>query len=119
MRRYLLGAMLALRLAAADETPTWLKEATAASTGVGSKGAPAVVLLDEERVTVENNGRTITTARRAVRILTREGRSAATARRVYVTATGKIKEFRAWMLPPSGREIRYGKEHILDVAVVK
>jgi len=50
--------------------------------------------------------------------LTREGRSAATAGRVYVTASGKIKEFGAWMLPRSGREIRYGKDRILDVAVV-
>lgn len=119
MKRYGLILSFTLRLAlAADDVPGWLRDAAAAPAETKPSGAPAIVLLDEERVTVDNTGRTTTTVRRAVRILTREGRSAAVARQVYVTASGKIKDFRAWMLRPAGREIRYGKDRILDVAVV-
>jgi hypothetical protein len=119
VKRYGLLVCFAFRLAgAADDAPGWLRAVATAPAGEAPRGAPAIVLLDEERVTVDGSGRATTIVRRAVRILTREGRPAATANRVYVTASGKIKEFRAWMLTPSGREIRYGKDRILDVAVV-
>jgi hypothetical protein len=54
----------------------------------------------------------------AARILSREGRSAAVAKVLYQTDTGKVKELRAWLIRPSGEVKKYGKDRVLDIAAV-
>jgi len=75
--------------------------------------APGHRATDESHVTVESSGRP---RQRCVTLCgSWPGRPLRrVARHVYVTASGKIKDFRAWMLA-AGREIRYGKDRILDV----
>jgi hypothetical protein len=71
--------------------------------------------MDESHLTVEEGGKITTTRRRAVRILTREGRHEAMGRVIYQTDTGKVRSLRAWMLWPAGDVKKYGKESVMDV----
>jgi len=77
----------------------------------------AVVLLDEERVLVEEGGRVTTTRLRAVRILSREGNDEARGRVIYQTGTGKVKEMRGWIIWPAGGVRSYGKDRVMDTEV--
>lgn len=114
----LLVALLCLTARAGDETPAWLRQAAAANTPAVDKDVPAVVLLDETKVTVGADGRVMTTNTYAVRVLNREGRRTARGREVYNTGSGKVREMRAWLIRPSGETKRYGKDETIDVAVV-
>src|SRR5215210_2869324 len=113
----LLTALLAApAFAAGDEAPPWLQQAAAAVAPVYARDVPAVVLLDEQQVTVNPDGRIVRTTTYAVRILTREGRFYAEAHEDYETDTGKVREFRAWLIRPGGQIKRYGKDETVDVA---
>ncbi len=101
---------------AADEPPAWLKDAAGAPKGAYAAKVPAVALLDEEQVAVDETGRTLTRDRYAMRILNREGREKAVAECFYDTSGSKVREFHAWMLAPGGNVIHYSKERIADVA---
>jgi hypothetical protein len=112
----LLAGMAAPAFAAGDDVPAWLRQAASASTPPYGKNVPAVVLLNEQLVTVGDDGRVTTVTSYAVRILSREGREAATAREVYNTGTGKVREMHAWLLRPSGEVKKYGKDEVMDIA---
>ncbi|MCI0661090.1 MAG: hypothetical protein L0220_08450 [Acidobacteria bacterium] len=58
----------------ADDPPPWLREAASATLPAFDKKVNAVVLHDESRVKVQEDGRITTVDIFAVRILTREGR---------------------------------------------
>jgi hypothetical protein len=103
--------------AAGDEVPAWLKTAAAASAPAYDPKVPAVVLHHERQMTVEPDGRIVTTTSYAVRVLTREGRAQARAYEIYQTDTGKVRELRAWLLPPSGQVKKYGKDQTMDLAL--
>ncbi len=100
-----------------DEVPAWLRQAASATAPVYDRKVPAVVLHREENVTVGADGRVTTTKTYAVRMLTREGRSSATAGALYITDTGKVNEFKAWLLRASGTVKKYGKDETLDLAL--
>lgn len=119
MTRLLSFAFLATAiaaLAAADDSPPWLREASGVSLPQYDKTVPAAVLLNEERVTVADDGRVTTVERYAVRILTREGQDAARGSVYYITQAGKVKEMRGWLIKPSGEVKKYGKDQIIDLA---
>lgn len=114
----LLGiGLLAGAALAGDDVPQWLRDAAAAPRGTYDRKVPAVVLLQEEQVTVEPSGRTETVERGAVRILNRDGREYATASVDYFTSTDKIKDFHGWILPSNGAPIRYRKDRLVDRAL--
>ncbi|HLG16275.1 MAG TPA: DUF3857 domain-containing protein [Blastocatellia bacterium] len=102
---------------AGDDAPSWLRQAAASQAPSYDKNVPAVVLLDEESVRVEEDGRVTTIERGAMRILTREGRGYAAAATTYTPDTGKVREMRAWVIRPSGQVKKFGKDEIVDVAV--
>ena len=122
-QRLLLAASffaLALMKAAAfagDDVPTWLRQVASANTASYGKDVPAVVLWDESRVTVDDDGKVTTANFFAVKILTREGRNQALAREIYNTDSGKVREMRAWMIRPSGEVKKYGKDEVIDVTL--
>ena len=101
---------------AADEAPGWLKDLASASTPAYGPKVPAVVLLNEERMSVDDSGKLMIVTRYAVKVLTNEGRKEARASRIYTADTGKIRDFKAWTIAPSGKVRRYGREEILDVS---
>src|SRR6185369_12492288 len=100
-----------------DDVPGWLRQAAATNTASGyEKIVPAVVLLSERDVRVEEDGKITTTERLAVKILTNEGRAAAVGSVGYVTDTGKVRDMRAWVLRPSGAVKKFSKDEVLDLA---
>src|SRR5262249_29217972 len=122
-RRLVVGIfvmMLTCAVASAkgEEAPAWLKQAAAANLPAYDKKVHAVVLLQESRRTVEEDGRITTVNQYAVRILSREGRREAEAHVVYNTDSEKVKEMRAWLIRPSGETVKYDKKETADLALV-
>ena len=113
------AALLLNSIALADDPPPWLKQAAAANVPAYGKEVHAVVLHDESRRTVEEDGRVRTFNYFAVRILSREGRREAVARAGYSTDFEKVKEMRAWLIRPGGEVKSYGKKEMMDVALVE
>ena len=110
---------LALALAfvpaqAADDSPPWLKDLTGVPLPEYPAKVNAVVLLNEEHHSAEN-GRLVTLTRTAMKVLTRQGREIAFYDS-YDKRSGKVRDFRAWMIAPSGKVKKYGKDEIVDIA---
>jgi len=99
-----------------DETPPWVQQAVALKVPTYDKDVPAVVLVDEQTTTVGSDGKINEVYNYAVRILRREGREFATGGVGYIPDIGKVKEFHAWLIRPSGEPKRYGKDDFVDVA---
>ena len=98
----------------ADRTPSWLQQVANKNVPSYDKDVPAVVLHNEEVVTLESNGKLVTTERYAVKILTREGKNLAVARAFYLVSAGKIRDINGWLLRGNTTK-KYGKKEILDV----
>lgn len=112
-----LFAATSVSVRAGDDVPAWLRQAAAANTAPGyAKIVPAVVLLSERDIRVEEDGKITTTERLAVKILTNEGRSAAIGSVGYLTDTGKVRDMRAWVLRSSGAVKKFSKDEVLDLA---
>lgn len=103
---------------AGDDLREWLKRAAAAPTPGYEKDVPAVVLLDESKISIDENGRVVTTNYFAMKILTRKGCEEAVATEIYNTDSGKVRDMRAWVIRPSGEVKKYGKNDAIDAAVV-
>jgi hypothetical protein len=116
-RVLLAGVALSLPISAlaADDTPPWLKELTAVTLAQYSAKVNNVVLLNEEHVTVNDSGKLSSTTRTAIKILNRQGGNILFSED-YDTSSGKVRDFRAWMIAPTGKVKKYGKDEILDVA---
>lgn len=101
---------------AADDAPLWLQEASRVPTpALEMKNVPAVVLRNEESVTVGSDGVLVRTTRYAVRVLLAEGRDEAIARVVYQTDGEKVRDLKAWLIRSNGIMVKdYGKKEIVD-----
>src|SRR5215471_5334781 len=106
-------------LGEAEEPPAWLRGAVALATPPSARQAPAIVLRNEQVVTLLESGRTEILTRSAVRVLSRNGRNAAVACLPYLPGAAKIRDFRAWIVRPSGAVQSYARSHILDVALAQ
>src|SRR4028118_103679 len=102
-------------LAAGDGVPNWFRQAAAASVRSYEKDVPAVVLHDEQQVSLGSDGKLVTTENFAVKLLNREGRSFSIARAVYWVSAGKVREIEAWLIRPDGSIKVYDKKSVLDV----
>ncbi len=108
------SACLTVSATPGDEAPSWLLQAAAAKAPSYDKDIPAVVLHDEQVVTVGLDGRLTTVTTFAIRILTRDGRIFASADELYLTNSGKIRELRAWLIREPGNIRKYGKGDVVD-----
>jgi transglutaminase-like putative cysteine protease len=112
-----LMAAVAIPLAAKDSAPAWIHEA---ATAAPAKEYPAkvttLVLLHEERLTVSADGKWSTTERGAIQVL-QSGRHQISAWRAYNTKSGRIRDFRGWLILPTGKEVEYPKNSVLDEAL--
>jgi len=109
------GLLFACFASAADDAPGWLKDLTSVSLPQFGPKVNLVVLFNEEHTTVAESGKLTTTTRTALKFLVRQGVDAAFLEE-YDNASGKVRDFRAWMVAPSGKVKRYAKEEILDIA---
>jgi hypothetical protein len=115
--RYVLALLFVAGGFAKDTVPPWVHDAASIAP---NKEFPAkvdsVVLFHEEHLTVAPDGKWFTTERGAIRIL-QSGRKRVSAWRAYNTKTGRIRDFRGWLILPSGKEIEYQKNSVLDQAL--
>lgn len=95
--------------------PNWLKQATSVQPPVYAKDVRGVVLLNSQEVTLDGDGRLITTENYAVKILTREGRRLATAHAFYLVSFSKVREISGWVIRPDGSIKEYDKKSVLDI----
>jgi len=119
LRRILISFSLLLTIAAgahaaSDEAPPWLQQLAKLPVPAYERDVPAVVLLNEQRSTVTDDGRIVTVTTYAVRILLREGRTFAQAVELYQNDAGRIKDLKAWVMSPSGSVKKYGKDETID-----
>jgi transglutaminase-like putative cysteine protease len=103
---------------AGDDPPDWLKMAAATATPTYPPRVAAVVLLQEETVRIDGNGRASRLERHAVRVLRREGAAHAVASVLYNTDGGHVRSLRAWMIPPAGSPHRYRDRDVVDLAAI-
>jgi hypothetical protein len=113
---FLLLGVIALEVKAStlNEAPAWLQQANSITPPSYDRDVPAVVLLNEKTITVDNEGKINTVARYAIRILSREGRRYAVASEMYLTNAGKVRDLRAWVIRPGGSVKKYGNDDVLD-----
>ncbi len=104
----------------ADDVPGWLQDAArSASPTYEIKSVPAVVLRNEETVSVNSDGSITRTMRYAIRVLIREGRKEAVADIVYQTDGEKVRDLNAWLIRRSGPTKNYGKKEIIDLSLAE
>src|SRR5438067_6507609 len=99
-------------LFAADDTPGWLKELTSVTLPAYPAKVNTVVLFNEEHTAADASGKLTTTTRTAMKILNRQG-SHIIFFDSYDAPSGKVRDFRAWMIPPTGKVKKYSKDEIL------
>jgi hypothetical protein len=100
----------------ATQVPPWVQGARTAQFPNLPNNAGAIIALDEQELEVRPDGKLVSTHRWAARILTRDGRDAATLFVPYTAKTEKVDSAKAWLIRPSGEVRVFGKGEILDVA---
>lgn len=100
---------------AGDEAPGWLRQAAGYPVPGYEKDVPAVVLHDEEQVTLGTDGKLVTVENYAVKMLTNEGRSFAMAHAFYLVSSGQIRSIDGWLIRPDGTVKAFDKKSVLDV----
>jgi transglutaminase-like putative cysteine protease len=106
---------VALPASAGDEAPAWLRGALS-TPAPPDREPPAQILLLERNVTIDDAGNVTTTERRAVRVLTHNGKRLAFAAVAYDAESARIRDLQAWVVTPGGSVRRIGKEGTADVA---
>jgi hypothetical protein len=99
----------------AADVPSWMRQAASASLPTYERDVPAVVLHNEQQVTLGSDGKLITTENFAVKLLTSEGRNYAIARAYDLVSAGKIASIEGWLLRPDGSSKIYDKKAVLDI----
>jgi len=115
VRALTLLVIVAPLLHAAAEAPDWIRQAAVPQPAYPAQ-VTAVVLLHEEAVTVDPDGRRLMRERGAVRIL-QPGGNKIVASRIYNSKNGKIRDFQAWLIPPTGKPVVFPKNSVVDQAV--
>ena len=112
-----LGLLGVATPSSAADMPAWLVDASRRSSPALEADADAVVLHDEEHVTVQADGRLLTRRKYAVRVLTKDGAPAAAMREVYERGAAEIRSLRGWV-QVDGRVKELGKAETADLALV-
>ncbi len=105
----------ALNAFGGDTPPSWMRQAATASLPGYDKEVSAVVLHNEQVVTLGGDGMLVTTENYAVKILSREGRRHAVATALYLVSSGKVREIEGWLIRQDGSVKNYDKKTILDI----
>jgi Domain of Unknown Function with PDB structure (DUF3857)/Transglutaminase-like superfamily len=102
----------------ANDPPDWVKQAAARTTPEYGVKVISAVLLQEEAVTVEPDGRRVMRERGVVKVL-QPGGDSIRAIRSYNSKNGKIRDFQGWLIAPNGKATTFSKDRIIDVAVTE
>jgi hypothetical protein len=110
--------LLAAGLYGADDVPDWARQAARQPLPTYSAKVYAAALLQEESVTVDPDGHRTMRERGVIKVL-QKSTDSIEAGRSYNTKTGRIRDFRAWLLPPTGATVSFGKDKVIDIALSK
>jgi hypothetical protein len=110
-----LAVLAAAALHAADDVPSWVREAAAQTVPSYSAKVNTVTLLHEQSVSIDAEGKFVIRERGVVKILQSGGKSV-TAYHGYDAKSGRIRDFRAWLIPASGKPTAFGKNRVIDFA---
>ncbi|MGI8884235.1 MAG: DUF3857 domain-containing protein [Pyrinomonadaceae bacterium] len=109
-------ALSAYQIVLADDAPpTWMRQAASVQIPSYDKDVPAVVLYDEQQITLGSDGKLTTVTNYAVKILVREGRAFAVARALYLVSSGNVRDIEGWLIRPNGTTREYGKKSVIDL----
>src|SRR5262245_1522736 len=92
-----------LHAAGMAETPDWLRSLAREPLGTYPKETEAVMLLDEGRTTVKENGEIVTFARAAYKVLRPQGNEVASVTLPFTEDT-RITSLKGWSITPQGHE---------------
>jgi transglutaminase-like putative cysteine protease len=112
----LLVCSIAVNASTVEDNPAWLHQVATIKVPTYDKTVSAVVLLEDSTITVEADGKSTKVYNFAVRMLQKEGREYADGGVGYIPNVGKVKEFHAWLIRPSGEIKRYSKDDVVDAA---
>lgn len=112
-------ALWALHLpnAQADSAPDWLREAARDKLPDYPKDTVAAVLLNEERMTVKDNGEIESHVRRAFKLLRPEARKDYDSAVVFFANDTKITYLKAWTITPDGHELELKEKDAAEVGL--
>src|SRR5579872_3263229 len=117
VRQVALVLILGVPLAhAANDVPDWVRQVVSGAVPTYPVKVTAAVLLQEEAVTVDADGRRVMRERGVIKIL-QPGGDRISASRTYNSKNGRIRDFQGWILPPAGKPIIFAKSNILDQAL--
>lgn len=111
------GAPMLRCLASSNQLPDWV--VGAASTALLPRYAPetkAVILLDDDLITVGPDGKTTERERKVVKILRPQGREYAEVVAWY-SKDNKLNSFHAWSIGPDGHQYTIKDEDVHDQAL--
>jgi transglutaminase-like putative cysteine protease len=122
MRRFIAPLLLMMSTAtvvrAANDPPDWVREAVARRTPEYGVKVTSAILLQEESLTVEPDGKRVMRERGVIKVL-QPGRGSVRAMRPYNSKSGKIRDFQGWLISPAGKATAFGKDRIIDIAVTE
>lgn len=101
--------------ALAGDAPDWLRSLAREPLGTYPKETDAVVLLDEERTTVKDNGDIVTFYRRAYKIL-RPGGENVTRLSVEFSEDKKLTYLKGWSITPEGHEYEAKEKDAIETS---
>ena len=96
------------------DVPSWVEELSTRKLPAYSGKVPAAVLLNEQHVTFDPSGTVTVVERRAIKILTQQGKREAFVRVHYWKNRRDVKDLHAWLIAPSGFEKSYEKKDVAD-----
>lgn len=111
---WLLLAAVALAPAASAAAPEWLRALARETLPPYPPETVAVLLLDEQVITVDEKGQIKTVYRRAFRILRPEGRELGYFA-VHFDQETKLTFMKAWSIPPAGKEYEVKEKDAVEI----
>ncbi len=108
-----LGAVAAWAKDKPQPAPQWAVDAAKTPTPASAKDAPAVVLLDEYLITVDEQNHAVERERTAIRILKPQGRGY-THCSVGYDVDEKLNYFRSWTIGTDGRQLQAMESDFTD-----
>lgn len=103
-------------VSADDPVPAWMQNAMRQTVPTYEiKDVPAVVLHNEQIVTMNSDGNLSITTNYAVKLLRREGKAYADAVVPYLQSASKVRDLEAWLVRPNGTVRFLGKKEMLDI----
>jgi Domain of Unknown Function with PDB structure (DUF3857)/Transglutaminase-like superfamily len=101
----------------ADSAPDWLRAAARQALPAYADNPIAVVLLDEQQTTVQNNGEIDVRHRLAYKLLRPEAQDRYGYAAVQFDNETKVTSFKAWTITPDGHELSEGEKDAVETSM--